>query len=79
MKKSQKSKYEREIQAYGAFDDSNNLLYATVKPSRELCVETLHRFNPRVEGHHYPYKVLPIFIGVDLNTQNDLFADEEKP
>ncbi len=72
-----KKETRAEIPAYAAFDDRGNLLYATIKPDKDSCVKSLHGFNPPVSGHHYPYKVLPVYIGVDLNKQSQFSFEEE--
>jgi hypothetical protein len=72
-----KKPWNKEIKAYAGFDDRGNLLYATIKPTQEEASLITHRFNPPVKGFSYPFKVLPIYIGVDLNTQNSFKFEEE--
>lgn len=58
-----------EIKAFAAFDDRGNLLYATIRPTKEAATEALERMNSRIEGLPYYWRVMPVFIGVDLNFQ----------
>ena len=61
---------------YGAYDDSMNLIYATIRATKEACEEQLQRFNPPVPGHHYPFKVLPLVIGAYNAHQPALNLDD---
>lgn len=49
-----------EVQFYAAFHDNGNLLRATVSADYDACEKALHKFNPRLEGFYYPYRILPI-------------------
>ena len=71
-------KPDHETQAYGAYDDSMNLIYATIRATKEACEEQLHRFNPPVSGHHYPFKVLPLVIGAYSAHQPALNLEDTK-
>ncbi len=73
-----KPKNYREIEAFAAFDDRLNLLYATIRPNKKESEDALRRFNPPVKGFPYPFKVMPISVGVDLNRQQEFFFDGDK-
>ena len=68
----------KEIEAFAAFDDRLNMLYATIKPTREDAEAQMLRFNPKVEGHNYDFRVFPIRVTIDLGKQHDMFAENEK-
>lgn len=65
---------QHEVKAYAAFDTRGNLLYATIKPTREDAEEALRRFNPPVSGHSYDFHVLPVSVISDFAFQFDLEA-----
>ncbi|PCI98737.1 MAG: hypothetical protein COB14_07515 [Alphaproteobacteria bacterium] len=71
-----KQRKTQEIEAYAAFDGRSNILYATIKSSKEASADTLRKFNPPVEGYSYAFKVLPIRISVDLNAQHEIDFEE---
>lgn len=70
-------KPDHETEAYGAYDDSMNLIYATIRSTKEASEAELHRFNPPVNGHHYPFKVLPVVIGAYSAHQSSLNFEEK--
>lgn len=67
-----KPRHLHEVKAFAAYDVRGNLLYATIKPTKDEAEEALERFNPRVDGYPYTFRVLPVFIGCDLNFQHQL-------
>jgi hypothetical protein len=69
---SQTKRHAQEIKAFAAFNDRGQILYATIKPTRSETESLLTRFNPPVEGHHYPFQVHPVYIGLDAGFQYDL-------
>lgn len=72
--------YQKEIPAYAGFDASGNLAWGTIRPGREDCAAEIERTNPSVAPYPAPLRVMPIYIGLDLNTQPDLpLAGPEKP
>ena len=64
--------YGTEIPAYAGFDQNGTPAWATFRPTREACAEAVERVAPAVEGFPPPLRILPVFIGLDLNTQPDL-------
>jgi len=64
--------HPREIAAYAAFDGCGNLAFATIRPTKEASQAAAARLSPAVEGFPPPLRVLPIFIGLDLNTQTHM-------
>lgn len=76
-KKSKKLQNTKEIEAYAAFDQRLNMLYATIKPTKEEAETLMRRFNPPVDEETYTYRVYPVRITIDLNKQHDLFDSED--
>lgn len=64
--------HKHEIKSFAAFDERGNILYATIRPNKQDAQTELEKFNTRLEGHYYPFKVLPVFIGIDSDFQYDL-------
>lgn len=59
-----------EVKAFAAFDLRGNLLYGTIRAEKADAAAALERFNPRSDGVPYYWRVLPIYIGHDLNFQH---------
>lgn len=57
---------------------SGRLAWGTIRPTREACVQEIERTNPAVEGFPAPLRAMPVFIGLDLNTQLHMPLDEER-
>jgi hypothetical protein len=66
---SQTKRHPQEIKAFAAFNDQGHILYATIKPTKTETEISLKRLNPPVEGFHYPYHIIPIYIGSDKDFQ----------
>lgn len=64
--------YAREIPAYAGFDPSGRPAWGTFRASREECAAVIERIAPTVEGFPPPLRIVPVFIGLDLNTQLDM-------
>ena len=64
-----KAKARQEIKCFAAFDDRGNVLYATIRPTKDEAAALLRRFNPPVEGYAYPFQVLPVAIALDVGHQ----------
>ncbi len=77
-KKKTKQQNTKEIEAFAAFDHRLNMLYATIKPTREEAQALMLRFNPQVEGQDYTFRVYPIRVTIDLGKQHDMFAEDNK-
>ena len=72
--------YPTEIAAYAGFDIRGNIAFGTIRSSREACAAEVERIAPTVAGFAPPLRVLPVYIGLDLNTQLDMPLDgPEKP
>ncbi len=68
----------KEIEAFAAFDHRLNMLYATIKPTREEAQALMLRFNPAVDEESYTFRVYPIRVTIDLGKQHGMFVDDEK-
>tara|TARA_B100001989_G_scaffold243307_1_gene210887 strand:- start:1223 stop:1468 length:246 start_codon:yes stop_codon:yes gene_type:complete len=77
-KKSKKQDNIKEIEAFAAFDHRLNMLYATIKPTKEEAETLMRRYNPPVDEETYTYRVYPIRVTIDLGKQHDLFAEDEE-
>lgn len=61
--------YAREVSAFVGIDAAGNLAFGTIRSSREECAAIIERIAPAVEGFPPPLRIMPVFIGLDLNTQ----------
>jgi len=64
--------HKQEIKAFAAFNDHGQILYATIKPTKDEVEIVLKRLNPPIAGFHYPFKIHPVYIGLDTGFQYDL-------
>ena len=67
-----KIKPVESIKGFAAFDSRGEVLWATVRASKDESAALLRRFNPPVEGFDYPWQVLPISITIDSGYQYDI-------
>ena len=70
--------YPTEIAAYAGFDPRGNIAFGTIRKSREDCAAEIERTNPGVAGFPPPLRIMPVFIGLDLNTQLKFDISQEE-
>ena len=68
--------YPTEIAAYAGFDQNGQPAWATFRPTREACAEIVGRYAPEVEGHPPALRIMPVYVGFDLNTQLGLELED---
>lgn len=61
--------FGRIVQGYAGFDQNGNPAWGTFRPSREACAEIVSRYAPEVTDCPPALRILPVWIGTDLNTQ----------
>jgi hypothetical protein len=64
-----RDQFARVIASWAGFTPRGDLAYATIRPTQEAAQAEADRLSPPVEGFPPPLRILPVFIGLDLNNQ----------
>lgn len=71
--------HQHEIAAYVGIMPGGGFAWATVRPSREECAAMCERFQPSLAGHPSYLRIMPLWIGYDLNRQLTFQLGDEQP
>lgn len=72
MPKGKRTPYPTEIAAFAGFDGRGNIALGTLRLDRDACQAEIERVAPAVKGYPAPLRILPVYIGTDLNRQLDM-------
>ena len=61
--------FDKEIPAFVGVDGRGVFAWGTIRATRESCAEAIERFASPVAGYSPPLRIVPVWIGFDLNRQ----------
>lgn len=71
--------YSQEVPAFVGIDRRGNFAWGTIRPTREGCLEVIERFGGAVNGFPDRLRIMPVFIGYDLNRQLAFQLGDDQP